>query len=92
MVGVHKIVSYIIHYCECVCNSCALHRFPEWKSGKTITISPDVTTRELMTFFLQNDISFESDFLLATVTYGEIFSGGYIPFGSYSTPLLQMRV
>ena len=43
---------------------------------RTITISPGVTTGELMTFFLQNDVCFESDVLLATVTYGGIFSGG----------------
>ena len=45
----------------------------EWR---TVTISPGVTTGELMTFFLHNNICFESNVLLANVTYGGILTGG----------------
>ena len=41
-----------------------------------MTISPGVTVAELMKFFLQRDICFESDLLLPTATYGGILSGG----------------
>lgn len=43
---------------------------------KTITIVSGVTTGELMAFFLKNDVCFESDVLLPTVTYGGVFTGG----------------
>ncbi len=42
----------------------------------TVTISPGVTTGELMEFFLNNEICFESDVILPTVTYGGVLSGG----------------
>ena len=42
---------------------------------RTITISPGVTTGELMAFFLQHNICFESDVVLPTVTYGGVFTG-----------------
>ena len=45
----------------------------EWR---TVTISPGVTTGELMTFFLQNNVCFESDVILPNVTYGGILTGG----------------
>ena len=41
-----------------------------------VTISPGVTTGELMRFFLDHNICFESDVLLSTVTYGGVLSGG----------------
>ena len=41
--------------------------------SKTVTISPGVTTGELMTFFLHNICS---NVLLANVTYGGILTGG----------------
>ena len=41
-----------------------------------MAISPGVTTGELMSFFLQFDVCFESDVVLPTVTYGGVFSGG----------------
>ncbi len=42
----------------------------------TVTISPGVTTGELMEFFLNNEICFESDTIISTVTYGGVLSGG----------------
>ena len=59
--------------------SCCCYLFSESKSEsepRTVTISPGVTTGELMAFFLKYNICFESDVLLPTVTYGGIFSGG----------------
>ena len=41
-----------------------------------VTISPGVTTGELMSFFLKHDVCFEADVILPTVTYGGVFSGG----------------
>ena len=41
-----------------------------------VILSPGVTTGELMEFFLENDICFESDVILPTVTYGGVMSGG----------------
>lgn len=41
-----------------------------------VTLSPGVTGGELMEFFLNNDICFESDVILPTVTYGGVLSGG----------------
>ena len=43
---------------------------------KVVTISPGVTGGELMKFFLQRDVCFESDVVLPTVTYGGVLSGG----------------
>ena len=43
---------------------------------KYVAISPGVTTGELMSFFLQFDVCFESDVIIPTVTYGGVFSGG----------------
>ena len=42
----------------------------------TVTVSPGVTNGELMRVFLNNDICFESDIIIPTVTYGGGFSGG----------------
>ena len=41
-----------------------------------MTISPGVTTGELMAFFLKYNVCFESDVLLPTVTYGGVLTGG----------------
>lgn len=41
-----------------------------------VTISPGVTTGELMEFFLKHEVCFESDVILPTVTYGGVLSGG----------------
>ena len=41
-----------------------------------MTISPGVTTGELMGFFLKHDICVNADALLSTVTYGGLVSGG----------------
>ena len=46
------------------------------RDGKVVTISPGVTTGELMEFFLKYNVCFESDVILATVTYGGVLSGG----------------
>ena len=45
----------------------------EWR---TVTISPGVTNGELMTFFLRNNICFESGIVLPNVTYGGVLTGG----------------
>lgn len=45
-------------------------------NDSTVTISPGVTTGELMKFFLIYQICFESDVILPNVTYGGILSGG----------------
>lgn len=42
----------------------------------TVTISPGVTTGELMQFFLKEGVCFESDVILPTVTYGGVLCGG----------------
>ena len=44
--------------------------------GTEVTIAPGVTTGELMQFFLDNKVCFKADALLASVTYGGVFSGG----------------
>lgn len=41
-----------------------------------MTIAPGVTTGQLMKFFLDNDVCFKADVILASVTYGGVFSGG----------------
>lgn len=41
-----------------------------------VTIVPGVTTGQLMQFFLDNDVTFLSDVILPSVTYGGVFSGG----------------
>lgn len=41
-----------------------------------VTIVPGVTTGQLMQFFLDNDVTFKSDLILPSVTYGGVFSGG----------------
>ena len=54
---------------------------------KYITISPGVTTGELMAFFLNNGVCFESDVILSTVTYGGVLSGGcHVSFNKTQTP------
>lgn len=42
----------------------------------TVTIAPGVTTGQLMQFFLDNEVTFKSDVILPSVTYGGVFSGG----------------
>lgn len=44
--------------------------------GTAVTIVPGVTTGQLMQFFLDNDVTFLSDVILPSVTYGGVFSGG----------------
>ncbi len=46
------------------------------EDNKRVTISPGVTVGELMSFFLNHEICFESNVILPTVTYGGTFSGG----------------
>ena len=59
----------------------------------TVTISPGVTTGELMAFFLANNICFESDAILSTMTYGGLFTGGcHVSFVIYFCPLLYIYI
>ena len=41
-----------------------------------ITISPGVIERDLQKFFLENNVCFESDVIINSVTYGGVVSGG----------------
>lgn len=44
--------------------------------GTAVTIAPGVTTGQLMQFFLDNNVTFMADVILANATYGGVLSGG----------------
>lgn len=58
-----------------VCCKCVIDFVP-LDNRTLVTISPGVTTGELMQFFLLQGVCFESDVILPTVTYGGVLSGG----------------